>query len=855
MKRFLAALCIGFVLTSCVKPEQIEDLQNQINQLKNDQIASIESQISSINGSIIKLETTEERLKEYISTLLQKQSELQAKDAALEQSIKDLKIEIYNKISEEKAALLEQLITTQQVIQQQISEIRANISMLEAKDKSLDEKDAELQSQINSLKEELTKLEAEYAQLIKDINTLEENLRLEITAAQNAVLSQLEAYKSEVAGNIRIINNNIANLQSKDENLQGQITSLKDYVNGELKSTKDWVSATFVTLEQHNLVCTTIAGIQADISSIKETINSLYEKITANQTHLTNLINDLDAKTEEALTSAVEQLNSSITTAKEEITATYTSAIASAITSVESSLKTWVNEQLTGYYTIAEMDAKILQLKKAQEDGDEDLKQEIVSLSNELNQTKADIKAAYEKAISDAITSCEGKINDKIAADIKAASDALQNQIDSISEKIKNIEIRLGKVEESLEAILSRIQSINVLPSYADGSVKIKDTSSSEIYFEILPRSESVKLANQELDIFSFDAINTETKSFRFQNIPIKSIRDDGECFIISVDATKISPNFFAGDLSLSGRLKIDDGNNVVSTSFFQLSPYIMVKELSFAESEITVPQSTENIDITVSVFPSIATNQKIEWISSNESVVQIQRDFTSSTSFNTIDSGTATITAYAENKSIKAEINVIVKPGPLLVNLGLSVKWASYNVGATKPEEYGDYFAFGEVEPKEEYSWLTHKWCEGGDSNQLTKYNSNPDKGIVDNKSILDKEDDAAYVQYGKSYCIPSPDDWKELRNECKWEWTTINGISGYKITGTKEGFENESIFLPASGSNGVINGSGYYAACTCLNGLAVDFQLFNEGLISGGAASARCNGISVRAVSNHRY
>ena len=126
---------------------------------------------------------------------------------------------------------------------------------------------------------------------------------------------------------------------------------------------------------------------QADISSIKETINSLYEKITANQTHLINLINDLDAKTEEALTSAVEQLNSSITTAKEEITATYTSAIASAITSVESSLKTWVNEQLTRYYTIAEMDAKISQLKTAQEDGDEDLKQEIVSLSNELNKT------------------------------------------------------------------------------------------------------------------------------------------------------------------------------------------------------------------------------------------------------------------------------------------------------------------------------------------------------------------------------------------------------------------------------------------------------------------------------------
>ena len=87
-------------------------------------------------------------------------------------------------------------------------------------------------------------------------------------------------------------------------------------------------------------------------------------------------------------------------------------------------------------------------------------------------------------------------------------------------------------------------------------------------------------------------------------------------------------------------------------------------------------------------------------------------------------------------------------------VDLGLpsGTLWATCNVGASKPEEYGDYYAWGETEPKEVYDWSTYRWCNGGRTS-LTKYNTKSSYGIVDNKTELELEDDAAYVNWGPSW------------------------------------------------------------------------------------------------------
>ena len=130
-------------------------------------------------------------------------------------------------------------------------------------------------------------------------------------------------------------------------------------------------------------------------------------------------------------------------------------------------------------------------------------------------------------------------------------------------------------------------------------------------------------------------------------------------------------------------------------------------------------------------------------------------------------------------------------------VDLGLSVKWATCNVGANKPEECGDYFAWGETEPKEYYDWSTYKWRN--DSNTtLTKYNISSDYGTVDNKTTLDLSDDAARANWGGSWRMPTSAEQDELRNNCTWTWTTQSGVNGYKVTSDKNG---KSIFLPAAG------------------------------------------------------
>lgn len=131
-------------------------------------------------------------------------------------------------------------------------------------------------------------------------------------------------------------------------------------------------------------------------------------------------------------------------------------------------------------------------------------------------------------------------------------------------------------------------------------------------------------------------------------------------------------------------------------------------------------------------------------------------------------------------------------------VDLGLSVKWANLNLGADAPSAAGDYYAFGETEPKEEYFWDNYKYSNGS-FDTLTKYCTNPESGTVDNKDILESDDDVANVKWGGDWRIPTDAEWTELREECSWKWSTQDGVKGYIVYGTN----GNSIFLPAAGTN----------------------------------------------------
>lgn len=128
-------------------------------------------------------------------------------------------------------------------------------------------------------------------------------------------------------------------------------------------------------------------------------------------------------------------------------------------------------------------------------------------------------------------------------------------------------------------------------------------------------------------------------------------------------------------------------------------------------------------------------------------------------------------------------------------VDLGLSVNWAGFNVGATSPEEPGYYFAWGETEPKKEYTLSNYKYCNG-DRNSFTKYVADS-HGQTDGKLRLEAEDDAASVNWGGGWRMPTRDELNELYEKCRKSFVTYKGMDGYLFTGPN----GNSIFIPAAG------------------------------------------------------
>lgn len=147
-------------------------------------------------------------------------------------------------------------------------------------------------------------------------------------------------------------------------------------------------------------------------------------------------------------------------------------------------------------------------------------------------------------------------------------------------------------------------------------------------------------------------------------------------------------------------------------------------------------------------------------------------------------------------------------------IDLGLpsGTLWSEWNLGATKPEGYGDYFAWGETtgtkDGKVRYAWNTYKWCNGA-SDLLTKYCS------ADHMCMLESVDDAASVNWGSGWQIPSKNQFDELRANCSWEYVVRDGVNGYLVSSMNN---SNQIFFPLSGycdEKGSLwfrNNTGYY-------------------------------------------
>ena len=165
--------------------------------------------------------------------------------------------------------------------------------------------------------------------------------------------------------------------------------------------------------------------------------------------------------------------------------------------------------------------------------------------------------------------------------------------------------------------------------------------------------------------------------------------------------------------------------------------------------------------------------------------------------------------------EELKEKIGNVTPPTPQptdeYVDLGLSVKWATKNLGASKPSDYGNYYTWGETEPKAEYTWATYKWMQTGQSDwkHITKYTIADGKTegiwydaggnfVGDNKTTLEAADDAATRKLGSPWRMPTMIELQELIDHCTWTWTTQDGKNGYEVKSKTNG---NAIFLPAAG------------------------------------------------------
>ena len=706
MKKYIAALfgAIALVASGCTDYDSdIKRLERRIDEIESNQIKSIESQITKINESLPKLEQTDKDLKGMITSL-------EGTAADLAKSISD---------NEKSIAAVK-------------SDLESAVKDLQASDKKNKE------------------------ELIAAINT-----------AKGEILANLESAKTEIEGKLTTINNTIADLQKKDAELEKKISDLKEYVDKEIKGTKDWATATFATLTQYNGIVEQIAGINSEISGLKKSLTDLETRLTNKFTEdLNKAVSDLNGK----IADEVSGLNTRIDKEVSDITAAYTTAISTtrdelekawaanlktSIDELEKSMKSWVNEKLTAYWTIEETKAAlaaqktdletklegqktllkglidantgdITKLKEALAETEKNIEantKAISDLESDLEKAKTDITTAYEKAINDAISALEGRLDTKLTNEIEAVNDRIDKIVSDWESRIKSCEDQvkaaIDKMNEALKEMGgdSKIQSVTYRPEYSDGVHNVyREDKAFRMMFEIRPAGLVSKL----------NATNVKMQAY------VDWGRGQWRTFDLTVNEIKQESN---------GVIAVKASAEAIKNSSASLFDAAW-KYPTYAK--LLIEDSGQGWEISSAFVPLKAVDGRLD---------------------------------------PKKEIN-----GHEYVEMGDGLKWATCNVGASTPEEVGSRFAWGETETKSEYLRDNYKWYE---NENLTKYN------FDDGKTVLESSDDAATVNWGGSWRTPTNEEFANLLNQDNFEWKYDDAKKGFSVTSKISGYEGNSIFF----------------------------------------------------------
>ena len=401
------------------------------------------------------------------------------------------------------------------------------------------------------------------------------------------------------------------------------------------------------------------------------------------------------------------------------------------------------------------------------------------------------------------------------ASDIQYHSATISGSLDVQTEGSfsKSAVLYYSMTENSMEGIKSN-GTRNTLTLGADGSFSptLSSLSSSTLYyFVVVAKVDDVELV-------------TEVKSFKTLTILASVTAEASDIKCISA--------------TISGSLSIQS-------------------EGSFSKSAVLYYSSSES---TLDGLISNGTRRTLS-LDADGSYTAALSSLSSSTSYNFV------VVAKVDDMDFVSAIGNFttpVPPEPSVVDLGLSVKWASFNLGASKPTEYGGYYQWAGTEDVSRTS-ISLKWSNcpyhyGSDYDSgWTKYNNNSYYGIVDKKTVLEAMDDAASVALGGKWRMPTDAEWSELLNtdNCSWTWTTIDGVNGYKVQSKKSGYTDNWIFLPAAGcrSRGHFNSVesyGYYWSSSLGTSYPYNayYMEFNSSYV-GRYCRDRYYGQSVRPVS----
>ncbi len=575
MKKITLLTCgiLALLLTSCYKKD-IEELYNQIGLLKSEQIATIDQQISSIQTSIGLMQQTDKDLDSYIKNL-------QTQAADLEKSISDAD----KKIDAVKSELLENISTEKSNLLAQIEALRAS-----------------MQSQLDLI---------------------------------NATIEELKLKDSELSARIDELNLYVKN-------------DLKDYIDREDNDNRIWAEVTFSTLEQYKTVTEEIAGIKVQIENLNTSISELDNRLTQQiadeiKKAVEEVTVSTDTKIENTVNDITTAYTSAIITAKDELTKAYKAEIESSITALETSLKSWVAEQLTLYSTIAETDSKLEAMKTSLESQITASQTYLVEMINNLSESlSANIQfnTSHIESLRSELTTLSGTVRDNAskivsnasaiaanASNISANAQAIKNNSSDIEANSKLIADNSKLIAENKQLIAENSTAIKTL----QGNTESANAAKIEENAKLIADNAAAIAANAKLISDNAAAIVNNTTAIVTNTNDIAILKSE-----LSAMETQLTEDYttaistaisdLEGKFSDSLQSEIDKVNSKITSDISSVQNVIssLTDRVAVLESDVTnIKQSIATILDEISDLDDIRANisaimeqiQSIEYI------------------------------------------------------------------------------------------------------------------------------------------------------------------------------------------------------------------------------------------------